>query len=46
VGYDVQSDYDVPCGADGAIGAVTARVFKELTDIQYGRTEHPWSVVV
>ncbi|TYZ57837.1 hypothetical protein PybrP1_010277 [[Pythium] brassicae (nom. inval.)] len=33
-------------GTDGKSGKMAERILKELTDIQYGLVEHPWSVVV
>ena len=33
-------------GTDGKAGKLAERVWKELSDIQYGRREHPWSIVV
>lgn len=37
-------DIHVPTGEN--IGEIGSRVWKELLDIQYGRVEHPWSVIV
>jgi branched-chain amino acid aminotransferase len=34
----------IPTMDDGA--PITMRLYKELTDIQYGRTPHPWSVPI
>ncbi|EQC34071.1 branched-chain amino acid aminotransferase [Saprolegnia diclina VS20] len=40
-------DIDVPLDAeDGKSGQLTKRIWKEMTDIQYGRKPHPWSVVI
>ncbi|OQS05329.1 branched-chain-amino-acid aminotransferase [Thraustotheca clavata] len=40
-------DINVPLDAeDGKSGKLTKRIWKEMTDIQYGRVEHPWSVVI
>jgi branched-chain amino acid aminotransferase len=42
-------DYAVPLdpgNASAGAGKATQRFWKELLDIQYGRKEHPWSVVV
>ena len=33
-------------GTDGKAGKLAERIWKELSDIQYGRREHPWSIVV
>lgn len=44
--YDGE-DLRIPLtGTDGKAGKLAERVWKELTDIQYGRVEHPWSVIV
>ena len=44
------TDFAVPlgkgAGAGAGAGPVTQRFWKELLDIQYGRKEHPWSVVI
>lgn len=32
--------------ASGSEGSLSARLQRTLLDIQYGRTEHPWGVVV
>ena len=40
------TDFAVPVDAALGAGPVAARLWKELLDIQYGRVEHPWSVVV
>lgn len=38
---------DLVCAAGKAgIGPFAKRLWDALTDIQYGRKEHPWSVVV
>lgn len=34
----------VPTGE--GVGALTSALYQQLSDIQYGRVEHPWSVVV
>ncbi|DAZ92625.1 TPA: hypothetical protein N0F65_011891 [Lagenidium giganteum] len=40
-------DLKIPLsGKDGKAGKIAERCWKELTDIQYGRVEHPWSVLV
>ncbi|KAF1319704.1 Branched-chain amino acid aminotransferase, partial [Globisporangium splendens] len=40
-------DLNIPLdGKDGKAGKLAERVWKELSDIQYGRVEHPWSVIV
>lgn len=39
-------DLDIPVEEALGAGPVTHRVWNEITDIQYGRTPHPWSVVV
>ncbi|RLN57354.1 hypothetical protein BBP00_00007542 [Phytophthora kernoviae] len=42
-------DEDLPIpldGTDSKSGKLAERVWKELSDIQYGRREHPWSVIV
>ena len=42
-------EYDIPLNpaAPGAgAGPLTQRVWDTLRDIQYGKTEHPWSVVI
>jgi hypothetical protein len=40
----VSQDIDIPTGSD--IGPLAKRMWDEISDIQYGRVEHPWSVVV
>jgi hypothetical protein len=41
------SELAVPCGKDGKAGEVAARLYHELSDIQYGRKSFDnWSVVV
>ncbi|KAF0775342.1 hypothetical protein AaE_000958 [Aphanomyces astaci] len=42
-GKDVNVPLDAP---DGKSGQLTKRIWNEMTDIQYGRVEHPWSVVI
>ncbi|CAM9406287.1 unnamed protein product [Choristocarpus tenellus] len=37
---------DVEVASGDSVGHLTKRVFDTLTDIQYGRVEHPWSVVI
>jgi len=39
-------DFAVPVDAALGAGPVAARLWRELLDIQYGRVEHEWSVVV
>lgn len=40
-------DLQIPLsGTDGKAGKLAEKVWKHLNDIQYGRVEHPWSVVV
>eukprot|EP00540_Astrosyne_radiata_P009061 CAMPEP_0116857226 /NCGR_PEP_ID=MMETSP0418-20121206/20416_1 /TAXON_ID=1158023 /ORGANISM="Astrosyne radiata, Strain 13vi08-1A" /LENGTH=76 /DNA_ID=CAMNT_0004490847 /DNA_START=8 /DNA_END=238 /DNA_ORIENTATION=- len=39
-------DYDVPIDESVGAGKLTKRMWKAITDIQYGRTPHEWSVVV
>lgn len=42
-------DYEIPIDKDNpkaAAGKLTKKVWEAITDIQYGRTEHPWSRVV
>ena len=39
-------DYDVPIDAAVGAGPVAKRLWKELGDIQYGRTPSKWSVLV
>lgn len=48
IGYDGR-DYNIPLDPDNAsagIGKLTKRFADTLLDIQYGKTEHEWSVVV
>ena len=33
-------------GTDGKAGKLVEHIWKELSDTQYGRREHPWSIVV
>jgi len=40
------TQYDVPIDSELQAGHVTKRVWDELTAIQYGKVEHPWSVVI
>ncbi|GLD97753.1 hypothetical protein PINS_up006450 [Pythium insidiosum] len=43
----MEEDLKIPLsGTDGKAGKLAERFWKELTDIQYGRVEHPWSVIV
>lgn len=37
---------EIPIITNGAdsVGPLTRRVWDAITDIQYGRVEHPWSV--
>ncbi|GAB9474320.1 Branched-chain amino acid aminotransferase [Globisporangium polare] len=43
----LDEDLHIPLdGTDGKAGKIAERVWKELTEIQYGRKEHPWSVIV
>ncbi|TMW61622.1 hypothetical protein Poli38472_010685 [Pythium oligandrum] len=43
----MDEDLSIPLtGTDGKAGKLAERVWKKLTDIQYGRVEHPWSVIV
>lgn len=42
-------DYAIPLDADdpkAGSGPVARRIWKELTDIQYGASAHPWSTIV
>jgi len=39
-----QQDIDIPTGSE--IGPLAKRMWDEIGAIQYGRVEHPWSVVV
>jgi branched-chain amino acid aminotransferase len=36
----------IPTGPGGTPGPVAARLWRELSDIYYGKKEHPWSVIV
>jgi branched-chain amino acid aminotransferase len=36
----------IPTGPEGTPGPIATRLWRELSDIYYGRTEHPWSIVV
>jgi len=46
IGYKGE-DIKVPCGADGKVGPLAAKIHKTLTDIHYGRTEfRGWSVPI
>lgn len=38
-------DIHIPCGEDGA-GAIAKTMLKTITDIQLGKVEHPWSVLI
>lgn len=43
----LDEDLHIPLdGTDGKAGKIAERVWKELTEIQYGRKAHPWSVIV
>ncbi|TDH73908.1 hypothetical protein CCR75_008077 [Bremia lactucae] len=33
-------------GSDGKAGKLAERIWKDLSDIQYGRRDHPWSIVL
>lgn len=40
-------DVKIPLtGKDGKIGPVAERLWRELSDIQYGRKSHPWSMLI
>ncbi|KAF9769223.1 hypothetical protein IL306_013384 [Fusarium sp. DS 682] len=39
-------DINIPMGAEGEAGDVTSKIKGWLGDIMYGRTEHPWGVVI
>ncbi|KAM6520149.1 hypothetical protein FALCPG4_013701 [Fusarium falciforme] len=39
-------DINIPMGAEGAPGEVTSKIKGWLGDIMYGRTQHPWGVVI
>ena len=46
-------DYQIPCGDDGIAGDLTLKLYKAITDIQYGRNDnnetgipHPWSPII
>ncbi|KAH9146161.1 hypothetical protein AeRB84_009972 [Aphanomyces euteiches] len=43
----ISPDINVPLDApDGKSGKLTKRIWDEMTDIHYGRVEHPWSIVI
>ncbi|UZJ52105.1 hypothetical protein CBS101457_001425 [Exobasidium rhododendri] len=44
IGY-MGKDINIPAGKDGA-GNITKAMLKTMTDIQLGKVEHPWSVLV
>ncbi|CAM1509502.1 Fc.00g032410.m01.CDS01 [Cosmosporella sp. VM-42] len=39
-------DVNIPMGPEGEAGEVTGKVKTWLGDIMYGRTQHPWGVVI
>lgn len=39
-------DYDIPIDPAAGAGPLTKRMWNSLMDIQYGRVESPWSVVI
>lgn len=39
-------DYNLPVDEAKGAGPLTKRVWDTLSDIQYGKVEHPWSVVI
>lgn len=44
IGY-LNEDIEIPTGPDG-MGLIARAVRKELSDIQWGKISHPWSVPV
>lgn len=44
IGY-MGKDYEIPL-ALGNAGKLTQRLADTIMDIQYGKVEHPWSVVI
>jgi branched-chain amino acid aminotransferase len=44
IGY-MGTDISIPAGKDGA-GSITKAMLKTMTDIQLGKVDHPWSVLV
>uniref|UniRef100_A0AAV1TLG3 Branched-chain-amino-acid aminotransferase n=1 Tax=Peronospora matthiolae TaxID=2874970 RepID=A0AAV1TLG3_9STRA len=43
----MDEDLAIPLtGTDGKAGRLAERIWNELSDIQYGRRDHPWSVIV
>ena len=41
------ADLEIPCGDDNKAGELTMRLWKDMTDIQYGKkANHPWSVAI
>lgn len=45
-GFEYKGEYyEVPCKNDKA-GVLTQRLLNAMQDIQYGRTDSPWSVIV
>jgi len=45
----METDYAIPLNKDNPkakIGKLTQRLFETLSNIQYGRVSHPWSVVI
>jgi len=40
-------DYSVPLGKTGAnAGELTTRLLDTIQSIQYGETQHPWSIII
>jgi branched-chain amino acid aminotransferase len=39
-------DINIPMGPDGQPGEITSKIKGWMGDIMYGRTDHPWGVVV
>ena len=44
--YYKGQEYAVPVDESVGAGKLAKRMWKSITDIQYGRTPHEWSVVV
>ncbi|KAL7693444.1 putative aminotransferase class IV, branched-chain amino acid aminotransferase II [Plasmopara halstedii] len=43
----MDEDLSIPLdGMDGKAGKLAERIWNELLDIQYGRRDHPWSIIV
>lgn len=44
--YVVSQEFKVPVDAKVGAGPLTSRIYHDLLDIQTGRVDHPWSLVL